>query len=71
MLNSAKEEILKAVKKLDSSILSMEAAEQWYPLRVHKVCLQRYLNPTGMELLKEEIKSIIELNLPLKPRWIN
>ena len=71
MLYTAKEEILKAAKKLDPSIISIEAAEQWYPLRVHKVCLQRYLNPTGMEILKEEIESTSGLNLPLMPRWIN
>ena len=68
MLHSVKEEILKAVKKLDFFILFMKAAEQWYPLRIHKVCLQRYLKPAGMDLLKEEIESTTELNLPLKPR---
>lgn len=71
MLNSAKEEILKAVKKLDPSISSLQAAEQWYSLRIHKVCLQRYLTLSGMELLKEEIESTNGLNLPQTPRWIN
>ena len=71
MLNSAKEEILKAVKKLDSSISSLQAAEQWYSLRIHTISLKRYLNSTGMKILKEEIESTNELNLPNYPRWIN
>jgi hypothetical protein len=71
MLNSAKEEILKAAKELDSSISSFKAAEQWYSLRVHTVSLERYLNSTGMRILKDEIESTNELNLPSLPRWIN
>ncbi len=71
MLISAKEEILKAAKKLDSSISSFQAAEQWYSLRIHTVSLERYLNSTGMKILKEEIKSTNGLNLPNSPRWIN
>jgi hypothetical protein len=71
MLNSAKEEILKAVKKLDASISSFQAAEQWYSLRVHTVSLERYLNPTEMKVLKDEIESTNGLNLSKFPRWIN
>ena len=63
MLNSAKEEILKAVKELDSSIVFFQAAEQWYSLRVHTVSLERYLNSTGIKTLQEEIESTNELNL--------
>ena len=33
--------------------------------------LRRYLNSTGIEILKEEIESINGLNLPIFPRWIN
>jgi hypothetical protein len=68
MLNSAKEEILKAVKKLDASIYSLQAAKQWYLLRIHIVSLERYLNSTGIRVLKDEIESINGLNLPNFPR---
>lgn len=71
MLISAKKEILIAAKKLDSSISSFQAAEQWYSLRIHTVSLERYLNSSGMEILKKEIESTNELNLPYLPRWIN
>jgi hypothetical protein len=71
MLESAKEEILKAVKKLDSSISSLRAAEQWYPIRVHTVSLERYLNSTEIEILRDEIETTNTLNLPSLPRWIN
>jgi hypothetical protein len=68
MLNSAKEEILKAVKKLDALIYSFHAAEQWYSLRIYTVSLERYLNSTGIRVLKDEIESINGLNLPNFPR---
>jgi hypothetical protein len=68
MLESAKEEILKAVKKLDSSISSFRAAKQWYPIRVHTVSLERYLNSTRIEVLKDEIETTNALNLPSLPR---
>jgi hypothetical protein len=68
MLESAKEEIFKAVKKLDSSISSLRAAEQWYLIRVHTVSLERYLNSTEIEILRDEIETINALNLPSLPR---
>ena len=67
MLNSAKEKILKAVKKLDSSIISFQAAEQWYLLRIHTVSLERYLNSTEMSVLQEEIETTNALNLLIFP----
>jgi hypothetical protein len=48
MLELAKEEILKAIKKLDLLISSFKAAEQWHSIRVHTVSLERYLNSTEM-----------------------
>ena len=71
MLISIKEEILKAAQKIDSSIISFQAAEQWYSLRVHTVSIERYLNATGIEKLQEKIESSNALNLPFKPCWIN
>jgi hypothetical protein len=71
MLISAKEEILKAIKKIDSSIISIQATEQWYSLRVYTVSLERYLNSSGIEKLQEEIESSNAINLPYRPRWIN
>jgi hypothetical protein len=64
MLELAKEEILKAVKKLNSSISSFKAAEQWYLVRIHTVSLERYLNSIGMQILKDEIETTNLINLP-------
>ena len=71
MLNPAKNSILEAVKQIDASILSLNATEQWIPLRVHTVSLNRYLNSEGMKILKEEIETTTGFNLPIYPRWIN
>ena len=71
MLNSAKEEILKTAKELDSSIISLQAAEQWYSLRIHTISLERYLYSTEMNILQEEIETTNALNLLISPWWIN
>jgi hypothetical protein len=37
MLDFAKTAILEAIQKIDSSIISFQAAEQWYTLKIHTV----------------------------------
>jgi hypothetical protein len=71
MLTPIKEAILEAIKKIDPSITFFQAAEQWHPLKIHTVSLNRHLNPLGMEVLKTDIEATIGLNLPILPRWIN
>ena len=71
MLSSAKTAILEAIQRIDSSITSFQAAEQWHTLKVHTISLKRYLNPSGMQALKNEIETTTGLNLPTLPRWMN
>jgi hypothetical protein len=71
MLNSVKTAILEAIQRINSSITSFQAAEQWYTLKIHTISLNRHLNPLGMEALKDDIKITIGLSLPTLPRWLN
>jgi hypothetical protein len=71
MLNSVKTAILEAIQRIDSSITSFQAAEQWYTLKIHTISLNRHLNPLGMEALKDDIETTTGLSLPTLPRWLN
>jgi hypothetical protein len=71
MLNSAKTAILEAIQRIDSSITSFQAAEQWYTLKIHIISLNRHLNPLEIKALKDDIKAITGLSLPTLSRWLN
>jgi hypothetical protein len=71
MLDFAKTAILEAIQKIDSLIISFQAAEQWYTLKIHTISLNRHLNPLGMKTLKDDIEITTELDLPILPMWMN
>jgi hypothetical protein len=71
MLNSTKSAILEAIQRIDSSITSFQAAEQWYTLKIHTISLNRHLNPLGMKALKDDIKATTGLSLSTLPRGLN
>jgi hypothetical protein len=71
ILDFVKTAILEIIQKIDSSIISFQAAEQWYTLKIHTISLNRHLNPLGMKTLKDDIKIIIRLDLPILPMWMN
>jgi hypothetical protein len=71
MLNSAKTAILETIQRINSSITSFQAAEQWYTLKIHIISLNRHLNPLGIKALKDDIEATAGLSLPTLPRWLN
>jgi len=61
--------LLTAVRHADPGVVSVEAPEQWYRLKVHGVPTRRYLN-LGLELARREIESGGNLRLKRNPTWL-
>ena len=46
------------------------APQTWTKLKVHTVPLQRYYREGGQDLIKDEIKATLGLQLPVGVRWL-
>jgi hypothetical protein len=57
-------------RTIDPGILGIGLAEQWQRLRVHRVQLDRYLNPEGLSLLQKEIETTQDISLPYPLIWL-
>lgn len=61
--------LLAAARQADPAVISVEAPEQWYRLKVHGVPTKRYLT-LGLGLARQEIETSSDLRLKRDPTWL-
>jgi hypothetical protein len=61
--------MIAAVRKIDPAVISLEAPEQWYRLKVHGVPIKRYLT-LGLGLARQEIETGSAIRLKRDPTWL-
>jgi hypothetical protein len=69
LLPEYRDTLLTAARKADIGVISVEAPEQWYRLKVHGVPVRRYLT-LGLGLARQEIETGGELELKRDPVWL-
>ena len=62
--------LIRAAKTVDDAVVRVEILEQWQPLKVHGMLLERYLGPGKLELLKREVESLTGIPLKTMPQWL-
>ena len=59
-----------AFQKQKVPVISIGAVETWTKLKVHLVPIERYFQPGGLEIAREEIETTLGLQLPTAVRWL-
>lgn len=61
--------LIQVAKTVNDTIVGVEILKQWQRLKVHRMSLERYVEPRKLELLRRGVESSTSISLKTMPRW--